>query len=202
MKRYYIPWFLLLAWLVPLAGGAQTSVPVTAAVLSDHFAEQLPPGTHAWVTNEAAHLVGKGRFDAPAVAVDIQSHFAGQPVGEPEVQALSLIILVNAVKSAESLVTNFGGQLAGLAATRVEISKALAARSKLISQNTVPNRTVSVGAPAVLTTNQAVLDPRVEARLEHEFNQAQAAAKQLGEDLKYFQGHATELVNAHLTGLK
>jgi len=201
MKRYYIPWLLLLAWLVPLAGGAQTSVSVTAAVLSDHYAGQLSPGAHAWVTNEAAQLVEKGRFDPPAVAVDIQSHFAGQPVGTPEVQALSLVMLVKAVTSAESSVTNLSAQLASLAAARAEISKAMA-RSKLISQNTVPNRTVTVGAPSAVTTNRAALDPRLEERLVHQFYQAQAAAKQLGEDLKYFQGQATELVNAHLDGLK
>ena len=201
MKRYYFFWFLLLVWLMPLAGAAQTRVSVTAEVLSGHFAGQLSPGARAWVTNEVAQLVEQGRFNAPAVAVDIQSHFAGQPVGTPEVQALSLVVLVHAVTSAEASVTNLGTQLAGLSAARVQISKDMA-RSKLISLNTVPNRTVTVGAPPVTTTNRAALDPRVEERLVHQFYLAQAAAKQLGDDLKYFQSQATELVNAHLTGLK
>ena len=74
MKRYYFFWFLLLVWLMPLAGAAQTRVSVTAEVLSGHFAGQLTPGAHAWVTNEAAQLVEHGRFNASAVAVDIQSH--------------------------------------------------------------------------------------------------------------------------------
>jgi len=202
MKRYYIHWFLVVAWLVPLSGVAQTSVSVTASVLCDHFAGQLSPGAQVWVTNEISQLVGQGRFSAPALAVDIQSHFAGQPVGTPEVQALSMVILVKAVKSAEASVTNFGAQLARLGADRVDISKAMAARSKLISQNTVPNRTESAGTPELVTANQAALDPRVEERLVRQFHQAQAAAKQLGDDLKYYQTQTTELVNAHLTGLK
>jgi hypothetical protein len=202
MKRYYFFGCLLLAGLLPLAGMTQTSVPATAAVLHDHFAGQLSPGAQAWVTNQVAQMVARGQFNAPALTLDIQARFAGQPVGTPEVQALSLVILVEAVRSAEFSVTNLETQLAGLEAARVAVARAAHVRQKPISENTVPNRMVVAGAPAPAGTNGTFVDPRVEERLVRQFFQAQAAAKQLGMDLKYFQSQAIELVHAQLGGLK
>ncbi len=203
MKRLYSLGCLLLVWLLPLTGGAQSSVSPTAAVLHDHLAGQLSPGVQAWVAAAAAQLARTGHFSATAQAVDIQAHFAGQPVGTPEIQALTLIILVQAAQSAGATMTNSQTQLAAIESARADALRQRLAHPQLISLNTVPNRTVSV--PSVtnhLATNQPVMDPQMERQLYEDFIRSEVVFKSLTHDLPYFQSQATELVNARLESLK
>lgn len=203
MKRLYSLWCLLLVWLLPLTGGAQSSVSTTAAVLHDHFASQLPPGAQVWVAEQAAQLARTGHFSATAQALDIQSRFTGQSIGTPEIQALTLIILVQAAQSAETTMTNSQAQLAAIEAAHAESLRKRLTQPKEISMNTSPNRTVLVpGATTEVATNQPVMDPQLQRRLYEDFIRAQLSYKSLTHDLPYFQSQATELVNARLESLK
>jgi len=176
-----------MAWLVPLTGWTQPSVSVTATVLHDHFAGQLSSTVRAWVDQEVTQLGGNGQYNASALTLDLQSRFAGQAVGTPEAQALALVILVEATKGAEFTMTNSEAQLAAMESARVA-----AERAKIITHP----MTISQG------TNQPALDIRREPRLYHDYIQSQATFNRLAETLKYYQSQATELANAHLSGLK
>jgi len=203
MKRHYFPWFLVLFWIIPLACGAQSSVSVTATVLHDHFASQLSPGVQAWVDQQAAQLAVTGQFNAPALATEAQAHFPSQLVGTAEVQALTFVILVQAAKSAEAVMTNAAAQLALIESARTDAARKMAMHPRMISQNTVPNRTVVATATTnLVTTNRPATDPRTEARFYQDFIGSQVSCHRLAEALKYYQSQATELVNAHLAGLK
>jgi len=204
MKRDLFPWCLLMAWLVPLTGWTQPSVSVTATVLHDHFAGQLSSTVRAWVDQEVTQLGGNGQYNASALTLDLQSRFAGQAVGTPEAQALALVILVEATKGAEFTMTNSEAQLAAMESARVAAERAkIITHPMTISQGTKPNRTLTLPGPSPQgATNQPALDIRREPRLYHDYIQSQATFNRLAETLKYYQSQATELANAHLSGLK
>lgn len=203
MKRDLIPWGLLLAGLLPLTGWTQPDVSVTATVLHDHFAGQLSPPVKAWTDLESAQFARSGQYNASALALDMQSRFAGQPVGTPEEEALTLVILVQAARAAEYTMTNSGAQLTALENARMAADRARIIHAKTLTLATTTNRSLTLpGTVPPGATNQPALNLAMEPRLYHDFILSQAAFNRLAEALKHYQSEATELVNAHLTGLK
>lgn len=116
------PLLLALAGLPAIAGAAE--LPAGAEALHAKLAAGLPPSVRSWVEAEgrkAGRSVRAGTFDAVAVRAAARSRFAGQTFADMDIEALVMLVMMQAARDAEE----------DLKAIMAEMKAANAAKQKL-----------------------------------------------------------------------
>lgn len=203
-------WSMIAAIFLPLAAGAQTNNPALALSLYDQINVQMTPSVREWTALEARQILLAGAFVDSTITTDIQLYFKGQKVGVPETEALKLVSLVLAARSAQISVNSIQAQIdqwkqsqAHALIVQSDVPNAVGPH-RTVSLDTDPDRTVfrSAVPPATAPVVAPPVDTQTGAVLAQRLQRAQAVLAKLADALGIVEQQAPVIIDARMSGLK
>ena len=184
MKRarvYYgsVPKALLICALVfalaALAGERQRAIaadmPPEAVRLHQSLSQKIQPPVRSWIDQEAKRLVMAGPKTAPdaaAVRAQVRSRFAGQPLGEMDIEALVVMVMMEGAAAEEQATRDLLEQMKKVNAAKEKLRALQAETRKQVEQNAMRRATERCVSPlcgglevATRETAMAMRDARV-----------------------------------------
>ncbi|MBI2156358.1 MAG: hypothetical protein HYU26_05545 [Candidatus Rokubacteria bacterium] len=129
---------LLLALAGPPAIGGAAELPAGAEALHAKLAAGLQPSVRSWVEAEgrkAGRSARAGTFDAAAVRAAAHSRFAGQTVADMDIEALVMLVMMQAARDAEEDLKAIMAEMKAANAAKQKLRDLIGKVSKDVAQN-------------------------------------------------------------------
>jgi hypothetical protein len=125
-------------------------MPPEAARLHGALLQKVQPPVRSWIDQEARKLAMAGSQSAPdsaAVRAQVHSRFAGQPLGEMDIEALVMMVMMEAAAAEEQATRDLLEQMKKVNAAKEKLRALQAETRKQVERNAGKQGTARCVAP-------------------------------------------------------